>query len=712
MDDYYHHFLTFVSGVGSYPAINVDKLSVSTLPNSSLPMPGPIMRTSYHKHTLGHLGAFSDQPMLHISNAGRGRKQSMTAPAFGNEHVKHRRTRSGCFMCRSRRVKCDESRPICTRCKKGNRDCVYPDPPSSRSSKLKDGSSSSQRASPKSSDDGENGDNDQETKFLEPIMDEDEPEESSTDGVSDSQMSGTRTGGSSIQDFARRESADSVSQDGNAQSSPATSNGNSLGYRTTATPSLYLNIPTEGHLDWSHLPPDYQHYMNYFVENITSFHYSISHDEENFFGLILPSLAVQYEPLLNAVVGFSAYHSTLQNPNGKIQEFLKYYNKSVTSLLESIKTKDMDNVLTLVTILQLLTTEEYFGDWINLMGHQKAAFQVICKIFSPDTVLKTAIGRACLDWYTRYDCFVALMGGFPTDLSKEWFDLMNDHHRSRMIVNPEDLNCKISLRSTQLRAISYDMSMLYARGGRGQIEPEGFAQEHTRITQELLNWKSTWETILSIPEYLVTDFSHRREADPDDIVDPYMPGLLYKGPLFTNTLIYTEWESIMIMHLSQSSDVPAEQVFVNTAKHAYAICQYFENVQYWPLKPKGALIPLQCCVSIASLFLPRDYRHQMWVRRKLALMDTMGFIYPTPQRLKLAQLFRDPSCARWWLPNDEGLTPILQAIRAFADERNTAAVNVQHENLREVRHIFAKLEAAELALMQAQHENQSSTDDP
>lgn len=105
MDDYYHHFLTFVSGVGNYPAINADRLSVSTLPNSSLSMPGPIMRTSYHTHTLGDLKAFSDQSMLHISNAGRSRKQSMTAPAFGTEHVKHRRTRSGCFMCRSRRVK-------------------------------------------------------------------------------------------------------------------------------------------------------------------------------------------------------------------------------------------------------------------------------------------------------------------------------------------------------------------------------------------------------------------------------------------------------------------------------------------------------------------------------------------------------------------------------------------------------------------------------
>lgn len=60
--------------------------------------------------------------------------------------------------------------------------------------------------------------------------------------------------------------------------------------------------------------------------------------------------------------------------------------------------------------------------------------------------------------------------------------------------------------------------------------------------------------------------------------------------------------------------------------------------------------------------------------------------------MKMAEVFRDPSCAHWWLPNDEGLTPILQSIRTFADERNAAAVNAQQENIREVRHLFAKLE--------------------
>lgn len=258
------------------------------------------------------------------------------------------------------------------------------------------------------------------------------------------------------------------------------------------------------------------------------------------------------------------------------------------------------------------------------MGHQKAAFQVIRKIFTPDTVMHTPVGRACIDWYTRYDCYVAIMGGFPTDLPREWFNRMNEYNESQLGASPDEFRWKISSRSTQLRSISYDMSMLYARGSRGQIGPEDFTKEHKRITNELLEWKSTWDAALSVPEYLVTDFSYQRDVVPGDIVNPYMLGLLYEQPLFTNTLITTEWTSIMIMHLSQSSDIPAEQVFIEMAKHAYTICQYFETVEFWPLKPKGALIPLQPCISIAALFLPRDSRHQMWVRRKFALLDTMG----------------------------------------------------------------------------------------
>lgn len=64
-------------------------------------------------------------------------------------------------------------------------------------------------------------------------------------------------------------------------------------------------------------------------------------------------------------------------------------------------------------------------------------------------------------------------------------------------------------------------------------------------------------------------------------------------------------------------------------------------------------------------------------------------------RTRMAELFNDPSCVSWWLPNNEGFSPILQSVRAFADERNVTAVSAQKENLREVRHIFAKLQIGE-----------------
>ena len=64
-------------------------------------------------------------------------------------------------------------------------------------------------------------------------------------------------------------------------------------------------------------------------------------------------------------------------------------------------------------------------------------------------------------------------------------------------------------------------------------------------------------------------------------------------------------------------------------------------------------------------------------------------------RTRMAELFNDPACAQWWLPDNEGFSPILQSVRAFADERNATAVSAQNENLREIRHIFGKLQIGE-----------------
>ncbi|KAL6913514.1 hypothetical protein FSHL1_011189 [Fusarium sambucinum] len=665
MGDYYHHFLSSMSGAGVNPTTSPEEMLDPRMHGTPMHMmpatiPGPYQQ-------LGYFTGFPDPMMFNPGKSQKSRRKSAAGTPAAVDQVKHRRTRSGCFMCRSRRVKCDENRPICERCKKGNRECVYPDPPSSKGSagpsgKIKDLTASAQQTSPSSSKSEDDEDAEQDKK-LETIVDEDEETEGHI-----------RSPEFSIQ---------------SKSASPST---------TTATPSSLAtaypssDFPTNlGETDWSYLPPQYQQGLSFFVENLNHFNYCIPLDSDQFFTTILPNMATRHEPLLNAVVGFSAYHSTLQNPQGKLQDFLQYYNKSVTQLLGLLQRKEKPNIATLLTILQLATIEEYFGDWVNLMGHQKAAFGILTSIFTPQTIMRTPVGRMCLSWYARFDNFVALMGGFPTDLPREWFQAMLDFYKEGVIANPDEIHWRIDEWSAQLRLISYDMSILFARGSRGQISPEDFVKEHDLINQRLIDWKENRDPALQDPKYLVRDFPSPETLDPEDFVNPYTVGILYERPLFDVTVLCAEWNSIMIMHKCQSSGTMPDQLFADLNRHAYRTCQYFETLEFWPSTPRGVLVLIQACIAIAALFCPQDARHHMWFRRKFALLETMGYIHPLPLRTKMAEMFREPSCVQWWLPNGEGFSPVLREIRNFADERNAAAVTAQQESLREVRHIFAKM---------------------
>lgn len=102
---------------------------------------------------------------------------------------------------------------------------------------------------------------------------------------------------------------------------------------------------------------------------MTNYHYGLAVDEDDFFNSELPSVAVTFEPLLNALVGFAAYHVTLQNPNGKLDDFLQYYNRSVTQLLRLLKRERTHNVHVLLTILQLATIEVGRGYWREIDNH-------------------------------------------------------------------------------------------------------------------------------------------------------------------------------------------------------------------------------------------------------------------------------------------------------------------------------------------------------
>jgi hypothetical protein len=87
-----------------------------------------------------------------------------------------------------------------------------------------------------------------------------------------------------------------------------------------------------------------------------------------------------------------------------------------------------------------------------------------------------------------------------------------------------------------------------------------------------------------------------------------------------------DWYSIDLMHKYQTALTMQTQPSQELGLKAYASCQLFEAVEFWPGSPNGSILACQASLGIASLFLPRDETHAMWARRKLACIESNGLV--------------------------------------------------------------------------------------
>jgi hypothetical protein len=113
MSDYYQRYLTSMAGVGGN--MMASPLEIHAPAIAGIPIhigPGHGTLQSPYSATISYFPTFPESAHYppKVQKGGR-RKPALTGPG----HVKHRRTRSGCYTCRSRRVKCDEAHPICER---------------------------------------------------------------------------------------------------------------------------------------------------------------------------------------------------------------------------------------------------------------------------------------------------------------------------------------------------------------------------------------------------------------------------------------------------------------------------------------------------------------------------------------------------------------------------------------------------------------------
>ncbi|KAF2475639.1 uncharacterized protein BDR25DRAFT_211783 [Lindgomyces ingoldianus] len=639
------------------------------LPGAFVPYPEPQMQQAY-------MDQYEDIPgVMGAPPGGNGRMRRRSAPG---DHVKHRRTRSGCYTCRNRRVKCDENHPVCERCRKGNRECVYPEPQSASKS-----GRSGAKLGQKSGQESGSSPEDQQEDLKEPlsaIPDDDEEVETESNTVSNAPSNRDPSDTPSLtHGRSPSPSTEASSTIANSMPRPPLSRSTSnQATKQSATPSRYI----------PELPNDVKFYLNYFRNQVSFHHYALKRDGGNFLQTAFLDMTIKNEPLLYAVVGFAAYYHTLSKPDGRMSSFLQYYDRSVSLLIESLTKSKKHTLATLMTVLQLASIEEVLGDWVNLMGHQKAAYQILKKLYTPQTITKSELLRKVLLWYVRFDLFVGFQSGAEAVLGQEWYVSIHDFYVHQARENPENITLKYEERFAYSRLVAKDFNDLFARRSKGQLTDEAFMTQLGEIDQRVKGLDKNIDPILFDPSGYITDFSGT--PDPDDIVNPYEPNIIWQGQQWTSNYLLLDSWGIMFMYNIQCSLALRRPIDPDVGEKAYRAAQTFEAVTMYPKAPPGAIIEAQACLAIATLFLPKDPKTIQWCRRTFAKIESAGYIYSTTLRNRMLEAWGlEPS--DWWLPNDEGCPPIIRSIKNFISDRTQEPKDQTSEDLREMRGIFSSL---------------------
>lgn len=270
--------------------------------------------------------------------------------------------------------------------------------------------------------------------------------------------------------------------------------------------------------------------------------------------------------------------------------------------------------------------QEYLGDWVNLLGHHKAAYSMLTELHTVESIMESEVRRKILAWYSRFDLFLGFMSGYQTVLGREWFAANEHYYTEQARQHPGDIFSQIEAAVASHRVLAMDMALLFAKLPCGAISFPEFSKENVLLAQKIRGWKQNLDPLLSDDRYLVRSFEGAHQREKDDIVDPYRPGGLFQGPLWGMNFLMMDWLGTNILHTCQTALIMKEAVPPRLVDSALEVCRLFETIEYWPRSAPGSVISAQAGIGIAALFLPKDERHTMWIRRKLAAIESQGYV--------------------------------------------------------------------------------------
>ena len=262
------------------------------------------------------------------------------------------------------------------------------------------------------------------------------------------------------------------------------------------------------------------------------------------------------------------------------------------------------------------------GDWVNLMGHQKAAYEMLKRLYTPQTITQSNFLLKVCHWYIRFDLFVGFQSGGEAVLGREWYEAIHECWIQKAHDNPDNIGVKYEERFAYSRLVAKESNDLFARTGKGLISPQDFMAQLPIMKQKVETLESNMTSTLMDPNRKVQNMPG--EPDPDDIVNPYEPGLIWGDDLWTsNHLCLDAWGIVIMYNISESMALK-QPMDPEIARLAYRTVQWFEAMCTYSNAPNGTIIETSVSFAIAALFLSKDPKTMWWVRRVFARIEAAG----------------------------------------------------------------------------------------
>ena len=241
-----------------------------------------------------------------------------------------------------------------------------------------------------------------------------------------------------------------------------------------------------------------------------------------------------------------------------------------------------------------------------------------------DSITENELRRKVLSWYSRFDLFAGFMSGCEPVLGREWLAAQKNYYTEHASQHPKSIECKLEEATANHRLVAIDMAMLFAKLPRRAITVEQFRRDNELLAVRVRNLREELELLLSYDQYIIESFEGAPERDEEDIVGPYRSGDLRRGPLWGVNFLKLDWLGTSIMHTYQTALILQEPPPPGLVNLALEVCRLFEAIQYWPGSTPGSILSAQAALGIAVVFLPKDDRHTMWCRKKLAAVESHG----------------------------------------------------------------------------------------